>query len=55
MENGPGPASAATYAIAIGRPSEGDGPPLVTTPTGAVSAGAGPATTGYPCLGTRRD
>ena len=55
MENGPGPASAATYAIAIGRPSEGDGPPLVTTPTRADSARAGPATTGYPCRGTRRD
>ena len=55
MKNGPEPASAAMYAIAIGIPSEGDGPPLVTTPTRAVSAGVGPATTGYPCRGTRRD
>ena len=55
MKNGPEPASAAMYAIAIGIPSEGEGPPLVTAPTCADSAGADPATTGYPCLGTRRD
>src|ERR1700722_17869550 len=51
MENGPGPASADTYAIAIGRPSEGDGPPLVTPPTRAASARARPGAPRAPARG----
>jgi hypothetical protein len=46
IENG-SEAPVATYAIAIGTPTDGEGPPLVTTPTtSGAPARSPPETTG---------